>query len=811
MLGKSMKILEVDKRSPMLSSSLTVAVAVNGSKKSNCALKWALERFSDEGKVMFKLLHVRARITTVPTPMGNYIPISQVRDDVATAYKKEMEWKTSKMLLPHKQLCSEKKVEAEIVQIEADDVPVAISNEVSKAQISMLVIGASSGSSFTRKLRGQRISSKISECTPTFCTVYVVSKGKLSSVRPYTSEADGSTKYESSDTISCTDSDFTYDTSSQTDQGSAALHSYTPCSSLNVQPMQAHSNVNKNNLVRKILSNACLSEGTSVNFEEEEDQISSSSCPDIQFSGSRISSFGSRISSFRTLQTDWQSMNSDQVSISGAPTDSSSENQVDISIEIERLRTELRHARGMYAMAQKETIDASRRLKKLSEYRMDEVTKLMEISFREEKARELANLEKEKHEVAEREAELVRESAEREASQKRYVELRIKYDAKEIEKLEKALMSQDLHYKKFTWEEIVSATSSFSDDFRIGMGAYGTVYKCNLRHIKVAVKVLHAKEAYRIKQFQRELEIMSKIRHPHMLLLVGACSDHSCIVYEYMENGSLEDRLLQKNNTVPIPWFIRYRIAWEVATALSFLHNSKPRSIVHRDLKPANILLDHNFVSKIGDVGLSTLLPSVDSSDPVLCHDSRLAGTLSYIDPEYQRSGLLSPKSDVYAFGMVILQLLTAKPALALAHTVETALNNGGFLEILDQSAGNWPIKETLELAILGLRCIELKQCERPDLSTEVLPVLQSLKRMADAVPNVQLGAPSHFICPILKDMMEDPCVAADGYTYDRKAIEMWFKENENSPITNLPMSDKSLVPNYILMSAIIEWKSRRN
>ncbi|KAK9137589.1 hypothetical protein Sjap_008183 [Stephania japonica] len=148
MLGKSMKILEVDKRSLMLSSSLTVAVAVNGSRKSNCALKWALERFSDESKVMFKLLHVRARITTVPTPMGNYIPISQVQDDVATAYKKEMEWKTSKRLLPQKQLCSEKKVEAE--RIEADDVRVAISNEVSKSQISMLVIGASSGSSFTR-------------------------------------------------------------------------------------------------------------------------------------------------------------------------------------------------------------------------------------------------------------------------------------------------------------------------------------------------------------------------------------------------------------------------------------------------------------------------------------------------------------------------------------------------------------------------------------------------------------------------------------------------------------------------------------
>ncbi|KAK9130800.1 hypothetical protein Sjap_011287 [Stephania japonica] len=126
MLGKSMKILEVDKRSLMLSSSLTIVVAINGSRKSNCALKWALERFSDEGKFMFKLLHVRARITTVPTPMGNYIPILQVRDDVAIAYKKEMEWKTSKRLLPHKQLCSEKKVHILPKQMEATNMKVLI-------------------------------------------------------------------------------------------------------------------------------------------------------------------------------------------------------------------------------------------------------------------------------------------------------------------------------------------------------------------------------------------------------------------------------------------------------------------------------------------------------------------------------------------------------------------------------------------------------------------------------------------------------------------------------------------------------------
>lgn len=250
-----------------------------------------------------------------------------------------------------------------------------------------------------------------------------------------------------------------------------------------------------------------------------------------------------------------------------------------------------------------------------------------------------------------------------------------------------------------------------------------------------------------------QLEVLSKIRHPHLLLLLGACPDHGCLVYEYMENGSLEERLLPKDNTAPIPWFQRYRIAWEVASVLVYLHNSKPKSIIHRDLKPANILLDHNLVSKIGDVGLSTML-NLDS--PSICNISTgPVGTLCYMDPEYQRTGLISPKSDVYAFGMVVLQLLTAKPAIALAHLMETAIQDDQLMEILDPMAGKWPMKETKELALLGLSCLELRRRDRPDLKDEVLPALERLKDVADRSQDsafkVQLAPPNHLVCPILK------------------------------------------------------------
>lgn len=215
---------------------------------------------------------------------------------------------------------------------------------------------------------------------------------------------------------------------------------------------------------------------------------------------------------------------------------------------------------------------------------------------------------------------------------------------------------------------------------------------------------------------------------------------------------------MQKNGTPPIPWFDRYRIAWEVASALAFLHNSKPKPIIHRDLKPANILLDHNLVSKIGDVGLATMLQSENSSISTMYRDTGPVGTLCYIDPEYQRTGLISPKSDVYAFGMVILQLLTGRPAIALAHVVETAVADGNLMDILDKNAGNWPVEETKTLAELGLSCVELRRRDRPDLQDQVLPSLQRLKEAADKARDSASKVhspppPNHFICPILKVM----------------------------------------------------------
>ncbi|RLN12904.1 U-box domain-containing protein 35-like [Panicum miliaceum] len=465
----------------------------------------------------------------------------------------------------------------------------------------------------------------------------------------------------------------------------------------------------------------------------------------------QFSSGSSGNSMYKSFHRDNLPDSSDQASVSEISENvHRSNDQDDPRLQIERLRVKLQHLHKLHECAQHESFDTTQELKKLRTQQIEDEIKLKKLNW------------------------------------------------------------QRTEYK---WEEIQASTSSFSSALMIGKGSYGTVYKAKFHHTVAAVKVLNSPEGCGSQQLQQELEVLGKIRHPHLLMMLGACPEHGCLVYEYMENGSLDDMLQRRNNTPPLTWFDRFRITWEVATALMFLHSSKPEPIIHRDLKPANILLDRNLVSKIGDVGLSTLLPSMGQYLSTMIKNTAPVGTLCYIDPEYQRTGVLSMKSDVYALGIVILQLLTARLPMDLAHVVETALEDGCFVDILDASAGQWPSNETQELAALALKCSEMRRKDRPDLNEHVLPTLERLKDVAtkarESVPQGHTAPPSHFICPILQEVMIDPYVASDGYTYDRKAIELWLSTNDTSPMTNLRLPNKSLIPNHSLRSAIMDWRSK--
>ncbi|WVZ57626.1 hypothetical protein U9M48_007988, partial [Paspalum notatum var. saurae] len=765
--------------------SITIGLAVSSSKSSKYAVKWALKNFDARERARFMLIHVRQKVALVPTPMGNHVPVDQVRDDIASAYEKQVECEAQNMLNMYKSMC-DGKVEAEVLVVKGEDVAETISGVVSACEIHKLVVGVSSQGNFMRKSKGTRTSSRICRSVPSFCMVYAVSKGGLSMVYSPGSEGDNNSEIFQVNESSSSEL--------YSDDKSSLPEDTTPSrmSRSNVpRENQNSSSYGDHNRPRSLQEHL----GSTLTSMFDKDQ-SSSPCGTDQIAGSSnlpISVKSPTVS--RALQELMLSEDKDSV-----------------NFELEKLRIKLGHMKGVCKLVQDESTSASQQMIELIERRAQEEARLVEVHSRIKSAIGAAQKEREQRYAVEVQARHVRDLAKEEALKKQNLKIRALKDADNMQRLEKLLELGGKSYIIFTWEEMESATSSFSEALKIGSGANGTVYKGKIHQTTVAIKVLKTDDSRITKHFKQELEILGKTRQRHLLLLLGACLDRACLVYEYMENGSLEDRLQCKGGTAPLPWYHRFRIAWEITLALIYLHSSKPKPIIHRDLKPANVLLDRNFTSKIGDAGLATLLPLRDASSAyTIRKDTDLVGTLFYMDPEYQRTGQVSSKSDVYALGMVFLQLLTAKSPMGLADTVERAVEEGRLIDILDQRAGKWPVREAHELAQLGLSCLEMRSKDRPDLKSKVLVVLERLKNIAsttcDSVQPVPAAPPSHFICPILKRVMQNPCIASDGYSYERVAIEMWLHENDVSPLTKSRLPDKNLVPNHALLCAINSWK----
>ncbi|KAI8553438.1 hypothetical protein RHMOL_Rhmol05G0016000 [Rhododendron molle] len=182
------------------------------------------------------------------------------------------------------------------------------------------------------------------------------------------------------------------------------------------------------------------------------------------------------------------------------------------------------------------------------------------------------------------------------------------------------------------------------------------------------------------------------------------------------------------------------------------------------------------------------------------------------MDPEYQRTGTVRPKSDLYAFGIIVLQLLAAQPPNGLLFKFKNAISNGSLYDILDKSIPDWALAGTEEMAQMALKCSELRCRDRLDLETEVLPFLKKLADMEDGTLRIQRNSiqpPNHYSCPILQEVMEDPYIAADGFTYEHRAIKAWLERYGLSPVTKLRLQHKVLIQNHTLRSTIKDWRSR--
>ncbi|RRT46889.1 hypothetical protein B296_00054132, partial [Ensete ventricosum] len=297
--------------------------------------------------------------------------------------------------------------------------------------------------------------------------------------------------------------------------------------------------------------------------------------------------------------------------------------------------------------------------------------------------------------------------------------------------------SSDKKIKIFSYSDLSSATDNFSPDKKIGRGGFGTVYKGTLRNgVAVAIKVLSAESKQGVKEFLTEIDTIANVRHPNLVELIGCCVQDSSriLVYEHMENGSLDRTLLGMNidKTTKLSWNIRSAICIGTARGLAYLHEDLEPPIVHRDIKASNILLDSNFAPKIGDFGLAKLFP-----DNVTHISTRVAGTTGYLAPEYALQGQLTKKADVYSFGVLVVEIISGR---SISKSYLSGMNQfllewtwqlfqeGRLKELIDPVLQEYPEEQVLKFIKVALFCTQAVAGRRPSMTQVVQMLSQPIR-----------------------------------------------------------------------------------
>ncbi|XP_035539572.1 U-box domain-containing protein 52-like [Juglans regia] len=738
-----------------------IAIAIDNEKGSQNALKWAADNLITKGQTIV-LIHV-------VHDGGSHSIICESNNSPRA---QKLEKQTKDLFLIFHCYCARKDIPFLDVVLEDTDTAKALTEFVSYAAIESLVLGTSRHG-FIR-FKTSSIRSGVSKGAPDFCTVYAVSKRKVSSVRnasrpaPYVSPLLDHIKRLNNNTVKSSPAlSKQYNSlNAMTEHRSRVTRGGGRAS--NAKP---HLDMSESDTdISFVSSGRSSTERTSTSLYDFSDSDKTS-----RFSTSTDQSLGSIRSGHRFNDLN---LLGDQTSFSESSRTSSSwssQNLDDVETEMRRLKLELKQTMDVYSTACREAVTAKQNAMELKHGKLEEERKLEEARLSEEAALATAEKEKARCRAAMEAAEAAKRIAELESQRRANAEIKALKEAEKIRKVLDNLAQSDIKYRIYTIEEIEMATEFFAQSRKIGEGGYGPVYRCYLDHTPVAVKLLRPDAAQGRSQFQQEIDILSCVRHPNMVLLLGACPEFGILVYEYMANGSLDDCLFRKGSGTVLSWQLRFRIASEIATGLLFLHQTKPEPLVHRDLKPGNILLDHNFVSKISDVGLARLVPAVAENVTQCCMTST-AGTFFYIDPEYQQTGMLGVKSDVYSLGIVLLQLLTAKSPMGLTHQVQNSIENGTFTEMLDPAVPDWPVEEALRFAKLALQCAELRRKDRPDLCKEVLPELFRMKELAEEkMNNILVGgsaypSPNHSDALVQLDVMSDSELVNSGISKSRSS-----------------------------------------
>ncbi|KAG8381982.1 hypothetical protein BUALT_Bualt05G0029100 [Buddleja alternifolia] len=700
-----------------------VAVAIDKDKSSQIAIKWAIENLLAKGQAIL-LIHVKQKqsLSGLSSSPSSVSPRPNQVADINNGTGEDAQLK--ELFLPFRVFCSRKDIQCYDVVLDDSDVARAIIEFVKHSAIDLLVLGAAAKGGFFR-FKGKDIPGSVLKGVPDFCSVYVIQKGKISSTRAASCPAPSFSPFREQILRKSNASETPIPSSTN------SRSSFTGQSRPGCEP-SPRAKQNDANFIKSPFTHRRTPTGKAYEISQPETDISFVSCarqsvdnfPSFYESFDGGAATPPRLSGFSEMdnQGSWHPGRK-SVDTMTPPRPSFADND--------------------------KTFTGQQMTKELQRWKIEEQHRIKEARFSEEAALVLAEREKAKSRAALEHADAAQRIAELEAQKRINAEMKALKEGVENAKTLSSMGQSDFRYRRYTIEEIEAATEYFAKSRKIGEGGYGPVYKCYLDHTPAAVKVLRPDASQGRSQFQQEVEILSCIRHPNMVLLLGACPEYGCLVYEYMSNGSLEDRLFLRGNTPPLSWQHRFRIAAEIGTGLLFLHQTKPEPLVHRDLKPANILLDRNYVSKISDVGLARLVPPSVSDSVTQYRMTSTAGTFCYIDPEYQQTGMLGVKSDIYSLGVIFLQILTGKSPMGLTHHVGRAIERGTFAEMLDPSVPDWPYEEALILARIAIKCSELRRKDRPDLGKVVLPLLNKLRALADqnmsnSVPWTANRSPRH-------------------------------------------------------------------
>ncbi|KAK9075793.1 hypothetical protein SSX86_004122 [Deinandra increscens subsp. villosa] len=761
-----------------------VYVAVGKSvEKAVSLFHWTFRRFRDRE---ICILHVHQPSPLIPTLLGK-LPATQANSDVVCAYRREEREEMQKLLLDYMSLCSRSKVKACVVTTENDQVRKGIADLVNEYGVQKLVMGAVPENWMNLKKKSSK-SSYVAKNAPPFCQIWFVNKGQLL----YTKQP-----AENYDLLP-----------PSIHQDSSALRSQSLCypSAEREQQEIYHPSSSdtcfvpgSTGITRSLRSNTSSESGFSSEHDprvEEESLCKQLEEVNLEAEASRNEAFQELLMRKRLEAQALEADNKVEFHLYG------------LTLEVKAY--ESAHAQEVESRrVAEDKLDAARReheqLMEQKELTSKELHKVMRnIAILENQVQE-ANC---RREESSEELKLIQSSIATLKIEKLTIQ-RLRFDAENWLDMWKSrgqtggISCTTLRLMEFSLVDLETATCGFSESFKISHESYGcSLYKGEMLNRTVMIKKLHRNNLQAQQEFQEEVQVVGRLQHKHILSLIGICHEAHAFVYEYTPT-SLESHLTNRTNSYSMSWKTRTRIISEIANALLFLHNSRPEKLLHGNLNPENVVLDSELCCKLCNFRFSKLV----NEETFRCRSFRQYsepysnGQFLFTDPDVLQTGDFTAKSDVYSFGMIILWLITGSRSAGLANEVRKAVSGSNLASVLDASAGEWSGFVAKRLADLGLRCCESNTADRPVISVVLVKELEQLSVLEDR------QVPSFFLCPVLKEIMHDPQLAADGFTYEGEALRGWLKNGrETSPMTNLKLDHLNLTPNHSIWLAIQDW-----